>query len=159
MMSNIKKNTELGLDENLKPLKTAEAIITQQTFFEANFTPPFPAIDNTFKANRFTYASLTSDSASIIGRFEHPETMTQIAIIIPRELESGEHPIKNASSDDIYCRIVVSGVSYGSESGTLTITRDKNNQSVTAEFNFTFTYTGDIYTASGKLFLLATGPL
>jgi hypothetical protein len=50
-------------------------------------------------------------------------------------------------------------VSYGSESGTLTITRDKNNQSVTAEFNFTFTYTSDIYTASGKLFLLATGPL
>lgn len=159
MMNTIKKNTELGLDENLKPLKTAEAIITQQTFFEADFTPPFPAIENTFKANRFTYASLTSESASIIGRYVHPETMTQIAIIIPRELENGVHPIKNSFSDDIYCSIAVSGVMYDSEAGTLTITRDKNNQSVTADFNFTFTYTGDIYTASGKLFLLATGPL
>ncbi len=158
-MSNIKKNTELALDEDLRPLESAEAGTTQQAFFEASFTPPFPAIDNTFKANRYVYASFTSDSASIIGRFVHPNSMTQIAIIIPRALENGVHPIKQPFGDDIYCSIAVSGVLYDSESGTLTITRDKNNQSVTAEFNFTFTYTGDIYTASGKLFLLATGPL
>jgi hypothetical protein len=158
-MSNIKKNTELALDENLKPLATAEAGTTLQAFFEASFTPPFPAIDNIFKANRYIYASFTSDSASIIGRFVYPDSMTQIAIIIPRELENGVHPIKHPFSEDIYCSIPVSGVMYDSESGTLTITRDKDNQSVTAEFNFTFTYTGDIYTAKGKLSLLATRPL
>jgi hypothetical protein len=158
-MSKISKNTELGLDENLRPLKSAEAVTTQQAFFEVFFDPPFPAIDNDFRASRFVYASLTSRSVSIIGRVVHPETLTQIAIIIPRELENGDHPITKSSSGNIYCSIAVSAVLYESESGTLNITQDKDNQSVKAEFDFTFTYTGDIYTAKGKLSLLATGPL
>jgi hypothetical protein len=151
-------NTELGIDKNLAPQTTTDALTSQTEFYTASFQPAFAPIDN-FIGNRYLYGSLSPQSITMAGRYLTSETFDQITIVIPRTLENGSHPIGKLEEGKVWANVMTSGMIYNSIDGNLMLTQDKEKESVDATFHFRILYTGDIYTVSGKLSLLATDPL
>lgn len=152
-MKKVNRNIALDVDKAASVKK-----IAKNTYFRAKFNPYFHAIDK-FKANQFTYASLTEDSISIIGRFVTPETMDFIAIILPRGAKTGPYPIVEWGGRGVYAVVATSGVMYDGSNGMLQLTQDKEHKTAEATFNFEITTTNGTYNVKGELSVIDTGPL
>ncbi|PYC13442.1 hypothetical protein DMX02_27210 [Pseudomonas jessenii] len=146
----------LDLDKNLKPLSERASRAEPENHFQVKITPTFPPLDGVkFKPNHFIYGSLTSTTISIIARQDNGGDVQQFALVVPRAIKNGTHPL----SEDLLAVVLAGGVFYRGQNGSVTLEQVEERQFVKASFEYQITYNGDIYKFKGELLIKATAPL
>jgi hypothetical protein len=150
---------ELGLDRAKTPLSRHSKEFTEAEYYKVVFLPTFPLIEE-FKPNKYVYASLTENSISVLGTHDSANDFYQLSIVMPRDVKNGRYDVVESGNGGVSCTVIAGNIGYSGRNGTVTIEQDKTRQSIKATFDYEFLYKRQIYRVeSGKLFLLATGPL
>lgn len=139
----------------LKPDRTIEK---GNSFFKAQFSPPYPMVEKYFKARRFTYRG-SSDTVGVFARTPPKEIFfVQIGLVMPRGIKTGEYDIGKVTDDGPRGHFLANRLHWA-ETGKLKIVRDNNRQTIGGDFDMNFEHEGVDYRLYGKFFLNATDPL
>lgn len=151
-------------DYNPKTLKDGKAPTGANNFFEADYEPSFPNIENPFIATDFFYESLVEGTVSVIGRIPYPEAFQQFSFVIPCSTEDGTYQITEADTG-ISAAFITGYVGIiRLVKGTIKFSRDKVRNTIDASFSVYIPHKHEEeeteeYHAEGRIFLNATGPL
>ena len=156
-MNNIEDKYYASLDIDKETMSSAGATSVVVPTFQATFTPPHPSLGTYYSANRFFYESFTDDTISVIGRYLAAGVIEQIAIVLPRNIEDGKHPV---ASGGVTINLTINGSIEQANKGEITIKRNKDKKIFEAIFDAEVQNNGTTYKIThGIVILEATGPL
>lgn len=156
------ENAEIykALNINEKDMTAGDAHSVTNNYCKATFSPPIPGVGETFSASVFIYASLVPDSVSVLGRSLPTEEHVQLALIIPKTLEDGTHPIEREGTDVVTGYLTAGFYFVPGSNGKVTFKRDRISNTIEADFEMRVFYEGaEYHVKNAKLFVNATGPL
>jgi len=159
-MNNSEKKYYASLDLDKETMSSAGAKSLVVPTFQATYSPPHPLLGPYYSANTFIYASLSKDKISVIGRYQAAGVLEQIAIVLPRNIEDGKHPVVPPEQNGVHIIDLMSDEFYHATKGEITIKRNSEKKIFEAIFDVETKNNETTYKIThGIVTLEATGPL